>query len=260
MMDIRVFPEWEGQDLGGVLQACTDLVEDTILRPCAAGAKPVGGWSDTSRSISQRRSPTPSGLLPFKVRGAPVDPGQAASRFGSVPMLDRKDVTSACVEPRAWSSISSSRIRSATRPETWRRYGDATFRIPARFSTSRRMPTPPTPRSICAASTSGFERTIEAIAGRTTAEEDLRRSIAVFNRNRALLRRAVCDQARERPWRVAAHEAYALVAIGGLVPREEHNATPATGDYRCWGNDQRVARIAFGSCSRAASASSPHSI
>jgi benzoyl-CoA reductase subunit C len=29
---------------------------------------------------------------------------------------------------------------------------------------------------------------------------------------------------RETPWLVAAHEAYALVAVGGLIPREEHNA------------------------------------
>jgi benzoyl-CoA reductase subunit C len=29
---------------------------------------------------------------------------------------------------------------------------------------------------------------------------------------------------RETPWRVAAHEAYMLTAIAGLIPREEHNA------------------------------------
>ena len=29
---------------------------------------------------------------------------------------------------------------------------------------------------------------------------------------------------RETPWKVPADDAYALVAIGGLMPREEHNA------------------------------------
>jgi len=54
------------------------------------------------------------------------------------------------------------------------------------------------------------------------SDDDLRRSIGVFNQNRALLRE-LYEIKRETPWRVAAHEAYALVALGGLLPREEHN-------------------------------------
>ena len=53
-------------------------------------------------------------------------------------------------------------------------------------------------------------------------EDDLRRSMAVYNRNRALLRELYAIK-RETPWLVSADEAYVLVAIGGLMPREEHN-------------------------------------
>jgi benzoyl-CoA reductase subunit C len=61
------------------------------------------------------------------------------------------------------------------------------------------------------------------IAGRPITDDDLRRSIAVFNENRALLRRLYALR-RERPWLVPADEAYVLVALAGILPREEHNA------------------------------------
>jgi len=51
----------------------------------------------------------------------------------------------------------------------------------------------------------------------------LRASLAVFNENRALLRELYGIK-RDRPWLLAAEEAYALAALGGFVPREEHNA------------------------------------
>jgi len=54
-------------------------------------------------------------------------------------------------------------------------------------------------------------------------DERLRSSIEIFNDNRALLRQLYAMK-RDTPWRVAAHEAYMLTAIAGLIPREEHNA------------------------------------
>jgi benzoyl-CoA reductase subunit C len=62
----------------------------------------------------------------------------------------------------------------------------------------------------------------EEIAGRAISDDDLRHSIDVFNENRALLRRLYALK-RESPWLVPADEAYVLLAVGGLVPREEHN-------------------------------------
>ena len=67
-----------------------------------------------------------------------------------------------------------------------------------------------------------LQRCVEAIAGRPVKEDDLRRSMAVYNRNRALLRELYAIK-RETPWLVSADEAYVLIAIGGLIPREEHN-------------------------------------
>jgi benzoyl-CoA reductase subunit C len=63
---------------------------------------------------------------------------------------------------------------------------------------------------------------VEAIAGRAVSDDDLRYSLAVYNENRALLRNLYIIK-RERPWLISADEAYVLVAVGGLIRREEHN-------------------------------------
>ena len=68
-----------------------------------------------------------------------------------------------------------------------------------------------------------LKRGVEEIAGREIGHDDLRRSLALFNRNRALLRELYAVK-RDTPWLVSADEAYVLVAVGGLIPREEHNA------------------------------------
>ncbi|MGH9829177.1 MAG: 2-hydroxyacyl-CoA dehydratase, partial [Blastocatellia bacterium] len=67
-----------------------------------------------------------------------------------------------------------------------------------------------------------LQRSVEEIAGRLVTETDLRTSIEVYNRNRGLLRELYLIK-RETPWLISADDAYVLVAIGGLILREEHN-------------------------------------
>ena len=68
-----------------------------------------------------------------------------------------------------------------------------------------------------------LRRTIETVAGTKVTDAQLARSVAVYNENRALLRQLYALK-RGEPWLVSADEAYVLVALGGLVRREEHNA------------------------------------
>jgi benzoyl-CoA reductase subunit C len=63
---------------------------------------------------------------------------------------------------------------------------------------------------------------VEKVAGRKVGNDELRNSIAVFNKNRALLRELYAIK-RDTPWLLPVEEAYVFVAIGGLLPREEHN-------------------------------------
>jgi benzoyl-CoA reductase subunit C len=64
---------------------------------------------------------------------------------------------------------------------------------------------------------------IEQTAGRPITDEDLRRSIVLFNDNRRLLRELYRVK-RETPWLLSVAEAYTLVRSGGVMPREDHNA------------------------------------
>jgi benzoyl-CoA reductase subunit C len=65
------------------------------------------------------------------------------------------------------------------------------------------------------------------VAGREITDVDLRASITVFNENRKLLRE-LYDIKRRTPWLITAEDAYALVALAGMIPREEHNELLAT--------------------------------
>jgi benzoyl-CoA reductase subunit C len=51
-----------------------------------------------------------------------------------------------------------------------------------------------------------LRRTVETVAGRGVSDDDLRRSLAVYNTNRALLRELYTLK-RDAPWLVAADEA-----------------------------------------------------
>ncbi len=67
-----------------------------------------------------------------------------------------------------------------------------------------------------------MKRCIEAIAGREVTDDDLNRSLEVFNENRMLLRE-LYDIKRDTPWKLSVDETYILVCVGGMIPREEHN-------------------------------------
>jgi benzoyl-CoA reductase subunit C len=67
-----------------------------------------------------------------------------------------------------------------------------------------------------------FQQSVVEIAGRAISSDELRSSLVVFNENRALLRELYAIK-RDTPWLVSVEEAYVLVAVGGMIPRQEHN-------------------------------------
>ena len=68
----------------------------------------------------------------------------------------------------------------------------------------------------------GNRSEIEAVAGRKVTDDDLRDSIKVFNENRRLIHKLYAIK-RETPWLLSTDEAYVLMSVGGMIPREEHN-------------------------------------
>jgi benzoyl-CoA reductase subunit C len=63
---------------------------------------------------------------------------------------------------------------------------------------------------------------LERIAGHPITDTDLRRSIAIYNENRRLLRELYRFK-RETPWLLSTTDAYVLARAGTVMPREEHN-------------------------------------
>ena len=66
-------------------------------------------------------------------------------------------------------------------------------------------------------------RIIEEVTGQPITDDELRRSIEIFNENRRLLAE-IYRIKQETPWLVSAVEAYLLTRSAGLMDREEHNA------------------------------------
>ena len=87
-----VFPEWHDRTVEDVLYLCRELLEDTtfptVQRWRDAGGKVVGHF----QVYFPEEIAHAAGALPFKVRGAPVEPMLADSHFGVVPLLYPQDL------------------------------------------------------------------------------------------------------------------------------------------------------------------------
>jgi len=218
---VETFPGWRGRPVDEVLARCADLLEDdrfpTVTRWREAGGKVAGHF----QVYFPEEIAHAAGMLPYKVRGAPVEPTQADSRFGSYLCSIVKTSLELALSRRVVLDLFVTHpICDAARnlAAVWGR----NFAYPCEI-----LYLPQNANSLHSAGWLRGEydrlrRTVGRVAGRQVSDDDLRRSIAVFNRNRALLRELYALK-REAPWRVGAAEAYTLVAVGGLMPREEHN-------------------------------------
>ncbi|MBG7609645.1 MAG: 2-hydroxyacyl-CoA dehydratase [Anaerolineae bacterium] len=162
-----------------------------------------------------------AGMLPFKVRGAMIEAMQADSRFGSYLCSIMKTSLELALSGRVQLDM------FVTHPIC-----DAARNLAAVWG--RNFDYPCQILYLPQNANSGFagnylkneyrrlQRELEAIAGRKISDDDLRNSIEIYNLNRALIRE-LYSLKRKTPWLVSADEAYVLVAIGGLMLREEHN-------------------------------------
>ncbi|HEX9790988.1 MAG TPA: benzoyl-CoA reductase subunit C [Kiloniellales bacterium] len=63
---------------------------------------------------------------------------------------------------------------------------------------------------------------LEEVAGRKIVDDDIRRSIAVYNENRRLVNQVYAFRANA-PWKASSYEVYLLMRAGMLLPVEEHS-------------------------------------
>ncbi|KAI93796.1 benzoyl-CoA reductase [Rhodomicrobium udaipurense JA643] len=64
---------------------------------------------------------------------------------------------------------------------------------------------------------------LETLTGRKVSDDDLRRSIALYNENRRLVRQLYTFRARQ-PWKAPTSEVYLLMRAGLMIDVAEHNA------------------------------------
>ena len=210
-----------GEGLEPVLAYCREVVEDpdfpTVKRWRDAGGKVVGHF----QVYFPEELAHAAGLLPVKVRGAQVEREHADSRFGSylcsilrssleLAITGRLEVDLFVTHPICDAARNLCGIWGRNRPE------------PAQI-----LYLPQNPNSAYSATWLTEEygrilREMEAISGKESTASEVRRAIDVFNLNRRLLRR-LYEIKREAPWLIPIHEAWMLVALGGMVTREEHN-------------------------------------
>jgi benzoyl-CoA reductase subunit C len=204
-----------------ILYECRELVED-------ADFPTVGRWQDQGGKVLghfqvyfPEELADAADVLPVKFRGAQVDRDAADARFGSyicsILRTSLELALSGKLEPDLFVTHP---ICDAARnlAGIWSRNVDSSAQI---------LYLPQNPNSAFAGQYLEEEyrrmlSDIEEVAGRTVTDADIRASIATFNENRRLMRDLYRIK-RETPWKLPVHEAYVLVAVGGLVFREEHN-------------------------------------
>ena len=217
----RTFDNWRDQPLEEVLTLCRDTVEDpdypTVKRWRELGGKVVGHF----QVYFPQEIVHAAGLLPVKVRGAPVEPNLADSRFGSYLCSILKTSLELALSGRLELDMFVSHpICDAARnlAAIWGR----NFTYPCQILY---LPQNPNSRHTAQYLRDEYDRlkeSLEEVAGREVGDDDLRRSIALYNENRRLMRDLYALK-RETPWLVSAEDAYCLVAVGGMIPAEEHN-------------------------------------
>ena len=220
-MKVSTFEAWRSKPLDEVLYECRELLEDmtfpTVRRWREAGGKVIGHF----QVYFPEEIVHAAGMLPFKVCGAPIEAVQADSRFGSYLCSILKTSLELALSNRVQLEMFVTHpICDAARNlgAVWGR----NFTYPCQILYLPQNANSPAAVTYLRNEYARLLRSVETIAGRPVTEDDLRRSLAVYNRNRALLRELYGIK-RETPWLVSADEAYVLVAIGGLIPREEHN-------------------------------------
>jgi benzoyl-CoA reductase subunit C len=167
-----------------------------------------------------------AGWLPVKIRGARLEPRHADARFGSYLC----SILKTSLELELGGHLQTDMFVSHP-------ICDAARNLAAIWGRNARCPSgilylPQNPNSAASASYlrdeyARIKREIESVDGSVVSDEALLGSIAVFNENRALLRRLYAVR-REEPWRLSVDESYVLVALGGILPRREHNALLST--------------------------------
>lgn len=220
-MSTYIFDEWRDQPLDEALVACCELVEDpefpTVKRWRENGGKVAGHF----QVYFPEEIIHAAGMLPVKMRGAPVEPTHADSHFGSYLCSILKTTLQIALTGQIELDLFISHpICDAARnlAAIWGR----NFDYPCQILYLPQNPNSSHSATYLCDEYNRMKRVVEKVAGGKISDDALRHSLSIFNENRGLMR-DLYEMKRTTPWLVTADEAYCLVAVGGMIPREEHN-------------------------------------
>ncbi len=220
-MPTRVAPELHDTTLDELLVACRDLLDDadfpTLQRWRGAGGKVVGHF----QVYFPEELAHAAGALPFRMKGAPVEPLHSDSRFGSYLCSIIKTSLEVALSGQVELDLFVTHPICDAARNLAGVFG-RNFDYPCQILYLPQNATSAHAPEYLAGEYRRLLGDIEAVVGRTVSDDDLRHSIEVYNTNRALLRELYAIK-RSTPWKIAADEAYALMAVGCVMPREEHN-------------------------------------
>ena len=200
---------------------CRDLVEDpdfpTVKKWRDAGGKVVGHF----QVYFPEEIVHAAGMLPFKVRGAPVEARQGESHFGSYLCSILKTSLELALSGRVTLDMFVSHPICDSARNLAAVFG-RNFEYPCEILYLPQNANSAHASTYLRGEYARLTREVEAVGGHSITVEQLRVSLAVFNENRRLLRE-LYEIKRETPWLLSVDKAYCLVAVGGMIPREEHN-------------------------------------
>ncbi len=216
-----VFTEWRDKSLDDALLECRDLIDDSdyasARRWREAGGKILGHF----QVYFPEEIAHAAGMLPVKICGASIECTKADSHFGSYLC----SILKTSLELQLSGHLELSMFVTHPICDSARNMGPIFQRntdFPCQILYLPQNPNSKHSATYLRGEYDRLKREVEAVAGTTITDEALANSLKVFNENRALLRE-LYDIKRETPWLVAAEDAYCLMAVGGMVPREEHN-------------------------------------
>ena len=253
-----VLDNWAGKSLDEVLGDLRDLLEDpeypTVKRWREAGGKVLGHF----QVYFPEEIAHAAGMLPLKMRGAQVEARQAEARFGSYLCSIIKTSLELALSGRVELDLFVTHpICDAARnlAAVWGR----NFSYPCEI-----LYLPQNANSAHAVEylRDEYDRVRRTHRGRGRRDGHRRRPAPLDRRvqrePRACCARCTTSSA-QRPWLLPVDEAYVLMAVGGCIPREEHNALLRAVLPQIEARRGPARRTGCASSSRAGSASSRRS-
>ncbi len=221
MTATETIDQLDGKTLDGLLATSLELLEDnsfpSVRKWRESGGKVIGHF----QVYFPEEIAHAAGTLPFKVRGAPIDAMHAESRFGSylcsilktsleLSLSDTVELDMFVTHPICDAARNLAGVWGRNFP-----YSCQILYLPQNANSAYSA-------QYLRDEYDRIKADIENITGTSVHEDDLRNSIALFNVNRGLIRE-LYEIKRTQPWLLPIEEAYVLMAVGGIIPREQHN-------------------------------------